>query len=69
MRKTILTLLGASLIAVTTVQIASAAQRHNTRSTAPMSASERSRNSNAYAASPEPEWSRYTGGISAPAGH
>lgn len=73
MRKTILTLLSTSLIAAATAQMASAAQHHNTRSAAPTSVSERSRNSNAYAAptgiAAEPEWSRYTGGISAPAGH
>jgi hypothetical protein len=68
MRKTILTLLGASLIAATTVQMASATQHHNTRSAA-AAASERARNSNAYAAPAEQEWPRYTGGgISAPAG-
>jgi hypothetical protein len=68
MRKTILTLLGASLIAATTVQMASATQHHNTRSAA-AAASERARNSNAYAAPAEQEWPRYTGGgMSAPAG-
>jgi hypothetical protein len=69
MRKTILTLLGASLIAAATVQMASATQHHNTRSAAAAAASERARNSNAYAAPAEQEWPRYTGGgMSAPAG-
>ena len=67
MQKTILTLLGASLIAAATVQMASATQQHNTRSAAAVS--ERARNSNAYAAPAEQEWPRYTGGgMSAPAG-
>jgi hypothetical protein len=68
MRKTILTILGASLIVASTVQIAAATEHHRTHR-APVS--EQFRNSNAYAASvaPQPDWSRYSGGISAPAGH
>jgi hypothetical protein len=73
MRKTILRILGASLITAATVQIAGATERHNNaRSVAEMSISERARNSHAYAPpaafAAEPEWSRYSGGISAPAG-
>jgi hypothetical protein len=74
MRKTILTILGAGLLAASTVQFAAAAEHHRghkaDRAVAP--ASEQFRNSNAYAwPSPvaEPDWSRYeSGGLSAPAG-
>jgi hypothetical protein len=70
MRKTILTILGASLMVASTVQIAAAAEHHRTHR-APVS--EQFRNSNAYVApayvAPQPDWSRYSGGISAPAGH
>jgi hypothetical protein len=68
MRKTILRLLGASLITAASVQIASAGPRHETRSAVTTSISERTRNSNAYAVPSYSEWSRYSGGISAPAG-
>ncbi len=70
MRKTILTILGASLIAASTVQMAAAAEHHNARKTVRAPASEQFRNSNAYAApvAVEPDWSRYSGGMSAPAG-
>jgi hypothetical protein len=70
MRKTILTILGASLIVVSTVQIAAATEHHRTHR-APVS--EHLRNSNAYVApanvAPQPDLSHYSGGISAPAGH
>jgi hypothetical protein len=72
MRNTILTLLGASLMVASTVQIAAAAEHHRVHR-APVS--EQFRNSNAYAApgnvniAPQPDYSRYSGGISAPAGH
>jgi hypothetical protein len=72
MRKTILTILGASLIIASTAQIAAAAEHHRAHR-APVS--EQFRNSNAYVAPgnvnivPQPDYSRYSGGISAPAGH
>jgi hypothetical protein len=68
MRKTILTILGASLMVASTVQIAAAAEHHRIHR-APVS--EQFRNSNAYAApvAVQPDWSRYSGGMSAPAGH
>jgi hypothetical protein len=70
MRKTILTILGASLIVVSTVQFAAAAEHHRSHRTA---VSDQLRNSNAYVApahvAPQPDLSHYSGGISAPAGH
>jgi hypothetical protein len=69
MKKTILTLLGSTLIAAATVQFAAAAERHHAgkadRLTAP--ASERFRNSNAAwpPQQVQPDWSHYTGGYSA----
>ena len=72
MRKTILTILGASLLAASTVQIAAAAEHHRGHKAdrAPATASEQFRNSNAYVSpAAELDWSRYEGGgISAPAG-
>ena len=72
MRKAVLTVLGASLMAALTVQVAAAAEHHHTRKAAQVQASERFRNSNAYAApgndTVQPDWSRYNGGMSAPAG-
>ena len=72
MRKTILTILGVSVAAALTMQTAVASERHHNRKIDPAPASEQSRNSNAYAApayvAVQPEWSRYSGGISAPAG-
>jgi hypothetical protein len=71
MRKTILAVLGASLMAVLSVQAAAAAGNHHQRLER-AAAGERFRNSNAYAApayvAPQPNWSRYGGGMSAPAG-
>jgi hypothetical protein len=82
MRKTILTILGSALLAVSTVQIAAAAEHHRARKVArvPAPVSEPFRNypayynANAYYGwnSPwvESERLRYEGGaISAPAGH
>ena len=73
MRKTILTILGAALLAASTVQIAAAAEHHKARKAdrAPAPVSEPFRNSNAYYGWPsaEPGWSRYeNGAMSAPAG-
>jgi hypothetical protein len=71
MRKTILTVLGVTLIAASTMQMAAAAETRHTRKTIPAATSEQLRNSNAYAApvTVQPDWSRYNGGMSAPAGH
>jgi Ni/Co efflux regulator RcnB len=72
MKKTVLTILGAALVAAATVQFAAAAERHHARKadrlTAP--ASEQFRNSNAAWPSQQvqPDWSHYSGGYSAPAG-
>jgi hypothetical protein len=71
MRKTILTVLGVSLIGALTVQMADAAEHQRSRKV-DRAASEHYRNSNAYAPAAqfaaEPGGPRYTGGISAPAG-
>jgi hypothetical protein len=74
MRKTVLTILGASLVVVSAAQIAGAAERHtheSDRARAP--ASQQFRNANDSLASPSVEqqdWSDYSEGhvISAPAG-
>jgi opacity protein-like surface antigen len=74
MQKTILTIAGSALIALSTVQFASAAseqQQSRTHHRAPATA--QYRNSNAYVApayvAAQPEWSGYySGGYSAPAG-
>lgn len=70
MRKTILTVLGVALIAASTMQMAAAAETHHSRKAVRAPASEQFRNSNASVAPAmiEPVWSRYSGGISAPAG-
>jgi hypothetical protein len=71
MRNTILTVLGASLLALT-VQSASAAEHHHGQKAVRPATSAQFRNSNAYAApayeTAQPDWSRYNGGMSAPAG-
>jgi hypothetical protein len=74
MRKTILSVIGASVVAVLTAQTAVAAEHHHARKTDRAAASEQFRNSNAYAAPAyetiQPDWSGYSGGgMSAPAGH
>jgi hypothetical protein len=72
MRKRILTVLGASLIAALTVQMATAAEHHHTRKIGRAPASAQFRDSNAYEApaivAVQPDWSHYNGGMSAPAG-
>jgi hypothetical protein len=81
MRKTILTILGAALLAGSTVQIAAATEHHKARKVyrAPAPVSEDFRNSNAYYAPSyapgpwtQPDWSDYSryrnGAGSAPAG-
>ena len=79
MRKTILTIAGATLMALSTVQIAAAAE-HQDRTHHRASASAQFRNSNAFYAAPsvvavQPEWpgygygdGYYSHGFSAPAG-
>jgi hypothetical protein len=75
MRKTILTILAASLVVGSTVQLATAAERHSQRpDRARAPASERFRNANDYLASPsvqQQNLSDYSEGhvISARAGH
>ncbi len=73
MRKTILTIIGSALIVATSVQFADAAQRHHGKADrAVTSQRQLGRNADAYAAwpapSPQSDWSRYSGGYSAPAG-
>jgi len=64
MQKTFLTVLGATLIAVTTVQMATASEQHARKARA--TASEQFRNSNAYAApgdiAVQSDWSDYANG-------
>jgi len=64
MQKTFLTVLGATLIAVTTVQMATASEQHARKARA--TASEQFRNSNAYAApgdiAVQSDWSGYANG-------
>ena len=78
MQKTILTIAGSALIALSTVQLA-AASEHQGRTHHRSTASAQFRHSNAYAApayvAVQPEWpgygygGYYSGGYSAPAGH
>jgi hypothetical protein len=78
MRKTILTVVGAALIAASAVSMASAAERHQRYHRAPVGLSDQVRNSNAYVAptiAVQPEWpgygygdGYYSHGFSAPAG-
>jgi hypothetical protein len=72
MRKTILSVIGASAVAILTAQTAVASEQHHVRKTDRATTTEQFRNSNAYAApayeTVQPDWSRYSGGISAPAG-
>jgi hypothetical protein len=72
MRKTILAILGVSVAAALTMQTAVASERHHNSKIDRAPASEQFQNRNAYAASAhvavQPEWSRYSGGISASAG-
>jgi Ni/Co efflux regulator RcnB len=72
MRKTVLTIVAACLVAGSSVQLATAAGRHSDRAEAP--ASERFRNANDDLATPaarQQDLSDYSEGhvISAPAGH
>ena len=71
MRKTILSMLGVSVLAMATVQAAAASERHHTQTTDRV-ASEQMRRGNANAAfayiAVEPQYRSYGGGMSAPAG-
>jgi hypothetical protein len=75
MRKTVLTILAASLIVGSTIQIAGAAERHTHKSDGTQApAGQQWRDANDSLASPSAEqqaWSDYSEGhvISAPAGH
>jgi hypothetical protein len=75
MRKTVLTILAASLIVGPTLQSAGATERHIHKSDREQArSSQQLRNANDYLASPSAEqqdWSDYSEGhvISAPAGH
>ena len=66
MKKTILTIAGSALIALSSVQFAAAAERHHGQTHQRIYSSE-FRDSNAFAA-PVYEAYRYSGGYSAPAG-
>jgi hypothetical protein len=68
MRKTLLTVLTAALIAVSTSQIASATQRHHAHKAGRVVAGEPFRNANNSVAAPVQSGWAY-GGYSAPAGH
>ena len=69
MQKTILTLLGTVLLVTATAQIADAAQQRKAHR-ATTTTSEQFRNSNAAwpQQQVQSDWSRYSGGYSAPAG-
>jgi hypothetical protein len=71
MRKTILSILGASILAAATAQAATASERHHVRMTDRI-ATEQFRQSNANAAPAyigvRPDYPSYGGGMSAPAG-
>ena len=70
MKKTVFTLAASAVIALSAVQLAVASEHH--RGTVRHHATTEFRNSNAYATpdyrAVEPEWYRYSGGWSAPAG-
>lgn len=71
MQKTLLTLLGSTLLVIATLQIADAAQKSRKAQGAPAATAEQFHNSNAAwpQQSVQPDWSRYSRGYSAPAGH
>jgi hypothetical protein len=73
MRETILTILGSALIVATSVPLAEAAQRHQGKANRAVISQQQQRSHDAYAAWPapvaaQPDWYRYSGGYSAPAG-
>ena len=66
MRKTVLTVLGASLIAAVAMQAAAASEHHRVQKTNRATATEQFRNVNAYYGAPrniavQPEWPGYRG--------
>jgi len=71
MKKTVLTLAASAVMAFSVVQLAAASEHH--RGTLRHHARTEFRDSNAYAVpdyrAAEQEWSRYSGGWSAPADH
>jgi hypothetical protein len=73
MRKTILVAASSALIVLSAVQLAAAASEHHRShkaDRAPVATSEQFRNTNAaWPGGDEPDWSRYNGAMSAPAGH
>ncbi|KJC51275.1 hypothetical protein UP09_04510 [Bradyrhizobium sp. LTSP885] len=72
MRKKILTILGSTLIVLTSVQFAAAAQRYHGKAAHAVPTRQQSRNTDAYAAWPAPAArpdDRYPHGYSAPAGY
>ncbi len=72
MKKTILTIAGSALIVLSTVQFAAASEYRSKVHHRGPAAAAHFRDSNAYAergyVAAQPEWYRYSGGISAPAG-
>ena len=71
MRKTILPLFGSALLVTATIQFTAAAQSHQGRKLhrAPSATTEQFRDSNAaWPQQVQGDWSRYSGGYSAPAG-
>ena len=71
MRKTVLALLGSAVLVTATAQFALAAQHHQDRKLhrGPAATTEQFRDSNAaWPQQVQPDWSRYSGGYSAPAG-
>jgi hypothetical protein len=73
MRRTILTMAGSALIALSAVQLAVASEHHRGKMQHRVATNTQFRDSNASVApafgAVQPEWYRYSGGISAPAGH
>jgi hypothetical protein len=70
MRKTVLTILGSALIAISTVQWAAAAERHHAHKLERAAATQQYRNANGSMAAPSQSgWYSEGGAISAPAGH
>jgi hypothetical protein len=67
MKKIILTIAGSALITLSAVQFV-AASEHQDRAHHRTHTGAQFRDTNAYAAPVQPEWSGYSGGISAPAG-
>jgi hypothetical protein len=73
MKKMNLAIAGSLLIALATAQLAAASEHHSKMHHRGSATAAQFRNSNAYAepsyGATQPEWYRYSGGYSAPAGH